>query len=162
MIIQLEDSPRHERSQKGKWALALLLTSFAFSACGTMSATEAPVGQLRPLDALLEVAAYPNADTVVVLSTFQQLLASHREWQGYDFFGRLAREQPDRRVFFLGLQAVLQARVASQVPLLKRAAWVEDTLRTQGSRGARTTSCSACAPCPNPNRPNLRCAGRRV
>src|SRR5438034_2865036 len=128
MSIQLEDSPHHEQSQKDKWALALLLTSFAFSACGTMSATEAPVGQLRPLDALLEVAAYPNADTVVVLSTLQQLLASHREWQGYDFFGRLAREQPDRRVFFLGLQAVLQARVASQVPLLKRMAWVEDAI----------------------------------
>jgi glyoxylase-like metal-dependent hydrolase (beta-lactamase superfamily II) len=126
--IQLEDSLRHEQSQKRKWALALLLTSFAFSACGTMAATEAPVGQLRPLDALLEVAAYPNADTVVVLSTLQQLLASHREWQGYDFFGRLAREQPDRRVFFLGLQAVLQARVASQVPLLKRVAWVEDAI----------------------------------
>jgi glyoxylase-like metal-dependent hydrolase (beta-lactamase superfamily II) len=112
----------------GKWALALVLTSLAFSACGWMAATEAPVGQLRPLDALLEVAAYPNADTVVVLSTLQQLLAAHREWQGYAFFGRLAREQPDRRVFFLGLQAVLQARVASQVPLLKRVAWVEDAI----------------------------------
>ena len=128
MTIQLEDSPRHEQPQMGKWALALVLTSFAFTACGTMSAKEAPVGQLRPLDALLEVAAYPNADTLVVLSTLQQLLASHREWQGYDFFGRLAREQPDRRVFFLGLQAVLQARVASQVPLLRRVAWVEDAI----------------------------------
>jgi glyoxylase-like metal-dependent hydrolase (beta-lactamase superfamily II) len=128
MSIRREDSPRHEQSQQGKWALALWLLSFAFSACGTMSATEAPVGQLRPLDALLEVAAYPNADTVVVLSTLQQLIAAHREWQGYDFFGRLAREQPDRRVFLLGLQAVLQARVASQVPLLKRVAWVEDAI----------------------------------
>jgi len=104
------------------------MASLAFSACGTMSAKEAPVTQLRPLDALLDVAAYPNADTVVVLSTLQQLLASHREWQGYDYFGRLAREQPDRRTFFLGLQAVLQARVAGQVPLLKRVAWVEDAI----------------------------------
>ena len=58
----------------------------------------------------------------------QQLIAANREWQGYEFFGRLAREQPDRRVFFLGLQAVLQARVAKQVPLLKRVAWVEDAI----------------------------------
>jgi glyoxylase-like metal-dependent hydrolase (beta-lactamase superfamily II) len=104
------------------------LASLTFGACGTMSAREAPVTQLRPLDALIDVAAYPNADTVVVLSTLQQFLASHREWQGYEYFGQLAREQPDRRVFFLGLQAILQARVAGQVPLLKRVAWVEDAI----------------------------------
>jgi glyoxylase-like metal-dependent hydrolase (beta-lactamase superfamily II) len=126
--IRFENSIRHERPRSGVAVLALLLASLAVTACGTMSAKEPPVAQARPLDALLEVAAYPNADTVVVLSTLQQLLASHREWQGYDFFGRLAREQPDRRVFFLGLQAVLQARVAAQVPLLKRVGWVEDAI----------------------------------
>ena len=127
MNIRFANSTRQEPLRSGKLALALLLTSLACSACGTTPAN-APDVQLRPLDALLEVAAYPNADTVVILSTLQQLLASHREWPGYDFFGRLAREQPDRRVFFLGLQAVLQARVAPQVPLLKRKAWVEDAI----------------------------------
>jgi glyoxylase-like metal-dependent hydrolase (beta-lactamase superfamily II) len=105
-----------------------LLASLTFAACGTTSARELPAAQPRPLEALLDVAAYPNAETVVVLSTLQQLMASHREWQGYEFFGRLAREQPDRRVFFLGLQAVLQARVAREVPLLKRIAWVNDAI----------------------------------
>jgi glyoxylase-like metal-dependent hydrolase (beta-lactamase superfamily II) len=128
MTTQFEKLTERKRSRSGTWALALAMASVAFSACGTMSAKEAPVTQLRPLDALLDVAAYPNADTVVVLSTLQQLLASHREWQGYDYFGRLAREQPDRSTFFLGLQAVLQARVAGQVPLLKRVAWVEDAI----------------------------------
>ena len=128
MTTQFEKLTERKRPRSGTWALALAMASLAFSACGTMSAKEAPVTQLRPLDALLDVAAYPNADTVVVLSTLQQLLASHREWQGYDYFGRLAREQPDRRTFFLGLQAVLQARVAGQVPLLKRVAWVEDAI----------------------------------
>ena len=128
MTTQFEKLTERKRLRSGTWALALVMASLAFSACGTMSAKEAPVTQLRPLDALLDVAAYPNADTVVVLSTLQQLLASHREWQGYDYFGRLAREQPDRRTFFLGLQAVLQARVAGQVPLLKRVAWVEDAI----------------------------------
>ena len=128
MNPRLHTSTGHERPRAGAWALALSLTSLAFSACATTSAKEPAVAQLRPLDALLDVAAYPNAETVVVLSTLQQLLAAHREWQGYDFFGRLAREQPDRQVFFLGLQAVLQARVASQVPLLKRVAWVEEAI----------------------------------
>jgi glyoxylase-like metal-dependent hydrolase (beta-lactamase superfamily II) len=125
--IRFEHSIRHEWPRSNKRALVLLLASLAFTACGT-SANEPPIAQPRPLEALLEVAAYPNADTVVVLSTLQQLLASHREWEGYDFFGRLAREQPERRTFFLGLQAVLQARVATQVPLLKRAAWVNDAI----------------------------------
>ena len=128
MNTRFENSTRYERPRSGKPALALLLASLAFSACSTPAAKEPPVAQQRPLDALLEVAAYPNADTVVVLSTLQQLLASHREWQGYDFFGRLAREQSDRRVFFLGLQAVLQARLAAQVPLVKRVAWVNDAI----------------------------------
>lgn len=128
MTTQFEKLTERQRPRSGTWAPALVMASLAFSACGTMSAKEAPVTQLRPLDALLDVAAYPNADTVVVLSTLQQLLASHREWQGYDYFGRLAREQPDRRTFFLGLQAVLQARVAGQVPLLKRVAWVNDAI----------------------------------
>jgi glyoxylase-like metal-dependent hydrolase (beta-lactamase superfamily II) len=128
MTIEFQHSTEHERPRSRTWPLALVIASLAFSACGTMSAKEVPATQLRPLDALLDVAAYPNAETVVVLSTLQQLLASHREWQGYDYFGRLAREQPDRRTFFLGLQAVLQARVAGQVPLLKRVAWVEDAI----------------------------------
>jgi len=128
MTTQFEKLTERKRPRSGTWALALVMASLAFSACGTMSAKEAPVTQLRPLDALLDVAAYPNADTVVVLSTLQQLLASHREWQGYDYFGRLAREQPDRRTFLLGLQAILQARVAGQVPLLKRVAWVDDAI----------------------------------
>jgi glyoxylase-like metal-dependent hydrolase (beta-lactamase superfamily II) len=125
--IQFKHSIRHERPRSYKAALALLLASLTFTACGT-SARELPAAQPRPLEALLDVAAYPNAETVVVLSTLQQLMASHREWQGYEFFGRLAREQPDRRVFFLGLQAVMQARVAREVPLLKRIAWVNDAI----------------------------------
>ena len=129
MDIEFEHSKTCcERPRSRKWALALVLASLAFSACGTISAKESLPDQLRPLDALLDVAAYPNADTVVVLSTFQQLIASHREWQGYDYFGRLAREHPERRAFFEGLQGVLQARVASQVSLLERAAWVEDAI----------------------------------
>ena len=127
MRTQIEHSIRYIRPRSQKGALALLLASLAFSACGT-SARELPAAQPRPLEALLDVAAYPNAETVVVLSTLQQLMASHREWQGYEFFGRLAREQPDRRVFFLGLQAILQARVAREVPLLKRIAWVNDAI----------------------------------
>jgi len=40
---------------------ALLLASLAFTACGTTSARELPAAQPRPLEALLDVAAYPNS-----------------------------------------------------------------------------------------------------
>ena len=95
MTIQFEHSIHHNRPRFGRAALALLLASLTFSACGT-SARELPAAQPRPLEALLDVAAYPNAETLVVMSALQQLLASHHEWQGYEFFGRLAREQPDQ------------------------------------------------------------------
>jgi glyoxylase-like metal-dependent hydrolase (beta-lactamase superfamily II) len=88
-----------------------------------------PLTQQRPLEALLETAAYPNSDTLLVLVTMQELIATHREWEGYAYFGRLAEEQPARRALFRSLQATMQARVAAEVPLLRRVAWVEDAIR---------------------------------
>jgi glyoxylase-like metal-dependent hydrolase (beta-lactamase superfamily II) len=88
-----------------------------------------PLTQHRPLKGLLTAAAYPNSDTLLVLVTMQQLLATHREWEGYQYFGRLAEEQPHRRAFFRSLQATMQARVARDVPLLRRVAWVKDAIR---------------------------------
>jgi glyoxylase-like metal-dependent hydrolase (beta-lactamase superfamily II) len=63
------------------------------------------------------------------MATMQQLQATHQEWQGYAFFGQLAEQQPNRRTFFRSLQAIMQVRVAKDVPLLRRAAWVEDAIR---------------------------------
>src|ERR1044071_10056024 len=87
-----------------------------------------PVTQQRPLTALLEAAAYPNSQPVVVLVAMGQLTASHREWQGYEYFGRLAVEQPQRRALFRAVQGVMQARVAGDVSLLQRVAWVDDAI----------------------------------
>src|SRR5205823_12462086 len=49
------------------------------------------------------------------------------ERDGYDYFHRLAREQPDRAIFS-SLEGLLQARAAGEVPLLRRAAWVEEAV----------------------------------
>ena len=89
-------------------------------------ARKEPLTQQRPLSSLLEAAAYPNSDTLLVLLTMQQLSATHREWEGYAYYGRLADQQPARRALYRSLQAVMQARVANDVPLLRRVAWVED------------------------------------
>ena len=100
----------------------------AASACSARPAAPAPLTQHRELEALMQVAAYPNSETVTVLIAMQQFLATHREWEGFEFFGRLARDQPARRTFFRTLQGVMQARVANDVFLLRRVAWVEDAI----------------------------------
>jgi glyoxylase-like metal-dependent hydrolase (beta-lactamase superfamily II) len=98
--------------------------------CGRVPpAQKEPLTQQRLLAALMETAAYPNSDVVIVLATMQQLTSSHREWEGYEYFGRLAREQPARAPFFRALQAAMQARIAADVPLFRRVAWVEDAIR---------------------------------
>ena len=109
-------------------AAALATTSLLAACASVPPPAKATVTQQRPLGALLEAAAYPNSDTVVVLTAMQQLTARHREWEGYQYFGRLAVEQPARAPLFRALQATMQARVANEVPLLKRVAWVEDAI----------------------------------
>jgi glyoxylase-like metal-dependent hydrolase (beta-lactamase superfamily II) len=104
--------------------------SLVVAACATVPPEQkAPLTQQRPLESLLKAVAFPNSDTLLVLVATQQLLASHREWDGYRYFGRLAQEQPKRRALFLALQATMQARVAQDVSLFRRAAWVEDAIR---------------------------------
>jgi glyoxylase-like metal-dependent hydrolase (beta-lactamase superfamily II) len=120
-----------------RWlVVGAVLGAFAFLACGSVPAPEAPLTQQRPLVGMLEAASYPNSDTGLVLATMQQLLAAHRAREGYQYFGRLAEQQPARRVFFRSLQAVMQASMASDVPLLKRRAWVNDAI-TKLDEGAR-------------------------
>jgi len=111
-----------------RWAVAGG-TTFTLLACSTSRPYKPPLIEHRPLAALMETAAYPNSQTLLLLVTMQQFLANHREWDGYDYFGRLAREQPHRRTLFRSLQAVMQVRVAGDIGLLKRVAWVEDALQ---------------------------------
>jgi hypothetical protein len=108
---------------------ALVSPVIAASCAGVPPPTKTPVTEQRPLGALLKAAAYPNSETLLVLVTMQHLLATHREWEGYAYFGRLADEQPGRRALFRSVQASMQARVANDVPFWKRVAWVEDAIR---------------------------------
>jgi glyoxylase-like metal-dependent hydrolase (beta-lactamase superfamily II) len=118
-----------EHAGPGRVAFAVLGLLSGLS-CGPIPPKQKqPLTQQRPLTPFLEAAAYPNSDVVLVLATMQQITASHREWEGYEYFGRLAREQPARAAFFRALQAAMQARVANDVPLLRRVAWIEDAIR---------------------------------
>jgi glyoxylase-like metal-dependent hydrolase (beta-lactamase superfamily II) len=135
--IHVEDAmpDNHRPHPLHRPGLVALGLSLAVAACAVSPAYQPPstqpppMTQQCPLTALLEVAAYPNAQPAVVMVTMQQLSAAHREREGYDYFGRLAAEQPQRRVLFRAMQAVMQVRIAGDVPLLKRVAWVEDAIR---------------------------------
>jgi len=118
---------RDSALRRGVFATTMSL--IASSCASTPPPPKPPLTQQRPLAALIDAAAYPNADTQLLLVTMQQLLATHREREGYDYFGRLAREQPERAALFRSLQATMQARLAKDVPLLRRVAWVEDAIR---------------------------------
>jgi glyoxylase-like metal-dependent hydrolase (beta-lactamase superfamily II) len=110
-------------------ATLALWCSLTLAACAASPPPrKEPLTQQRPLASLLRASAWPDSDTLLVLVTMQQLMATHREWEGYAYFGRLAEEQPNRRAFFRSLQAAMQARVASDVSLLLRVAWVEDAI----------------------------------
>ncbi len=66
-----------------------------------------------PAGRVVGLAANPNSDTVLILLTMQQLTATHHEWDGYEYFGRLAQEQPKRRALFRALQATMQESPAT-------------------------------------------------
>ena len=108
--------------------IALLALVFPAGACAVTPPVRTPMTQQRELDSLERLAAYPNSDLVTVLATMQEFLANHRAWDGYEFFGRLAREQPERQALFTSIQGVMQATVAGEVPLLRRVAWVDEAI----------------------------------
>jgi glyoxylase-like metal-dependent hydrolase (beta-lactamase superfamily II) len=108
--------------------LLALLTLVVLAGCSAVPSAKPRVTQNRELEAFKTIAAYPDSNVRVVLVAMQEFLAAHREWEGYDYFGKLADEQPARRPFFRALQGVMQARVAATVPLLKRVAWVESAM----------------------------------
>lgn len=122
--------PRRRRGLARRlWLLAApLLLWLGASACSGRPSAQAPLTQRRELEALKQLAAYPNSETNTVLIAMQQFLATRSEWEGFDYFGRLAVEQPARRALFRSLQAVMQARVAGDIFLLRRVAWVDDAI----------------------------------
>jgi glyoxylase-like metal-dependent hydrolase (beta-lactamase superfamily II) len=105
---------------------ALLLLWTACSCSGALP-RPAPVAQNRELDALSAAAAYPNAEVAVAILAAQQYVAARRVPDGYEYFRRLAREQPGRPIL-VSLEGMLQARMASDVSLLRRVGWVEEAI----------------------------------
>src|SRR5262245_22760508 len=101
--------------------------SLLSAGCSGIAARPAPIAQNRQVTAFSTAVAWPNAEVAVAIIAAQEYAAAHREQEGYEYFRRLAREQPGRP-FLVSLEGMLQARMAGDVPLLRRIGWVEEAI----------------------------------
>jgi glyoxylase-like metal-dependent hydrolase (beta-lactamase superfamily II) len=106
-----------------------------FSACATAPRPPRALVQNREVEAFAQAASWPNAEPLVAISAAQEFIAAHHERDGYEYFQRLAHEQPQRPIL-TSLEGLLQARSAEQVALLSRVSWVEEAI-AKLDRGAQ-------------------------
>jgi len=113
-------------------ALALL---WAFGCSSTLTHPPSLI-QNRELETYSTLAGYPQAEDMVLLTAASQYLAAKREHDGMALFGRLGGAEPNRPLF-RSLEGVMQARVADDITLLKRVAWVESAIAKLDDGAAR-------------------------
>jgi glyoxylase-like metal-dependent hydrolase (beta-lactamase superfamily II) len=133
---------------------ALFLLSLALLMLLPLGCTKQPSGppltRNLDLEALELAVRFDEPTPIVVMNLANQYLATGRDREGHAYFCERARKVPDRSLF-AALCGVFQARMAAQVPLLKRVAWVEDALvkldhaaeRDGLSRYLRGVTCAA-------------------
>src|SRR5712692_9168109 len=98
----------------------------AGAGCGTLApATRAqPPSLTRDLEreSLERAVKWRNPHERVVMALATDYLAGNHSRAGYAYFDARAKESPDRTLF-LALSGLFQARLAPEVPLLRRVAW---------------------------------------
>jgi glyoxylase-like metal-dependent hydrolase (beta-lactamase superfamily II) len=107
--------------------VVFLVVFLAIVACASVPRPPPALVQNREVEAFAQAAAWPNAEPLVAIIAAQEFIAARHERDGYEYFQRLAREQPGRPIL-LSLEGLLQARSAGEIPLLRRVAWVEEAI----------------------------------
>jgi len=110
-----------------RW-LILVGLALALAGCSSTLANEPALTQNRGIETFGRLASLPGAEDMVVLTAASQYLAAHREHDGMAFFAQLAEAHRERPLF-RSLEGVMQARVASDIALLKRVAWVNSAIQ---------------------------------
>jgi glyoxylase-like metal-dependent hydrolase (beta-lactamase superfamily II) len=104
---------------------------FAFGilliAGGGGRAAERPLMRDLELEALQEAVRWPDPDIRTTVTLVGQFIAARRDQEAYAYFRDRAKSAPDRPLF-LALEGFFQARVADDVFLLRRVAWVNDAV----------------------------------
>ena len=103
-----------------------VLAALLFGAgCSSVPRPPPALAQNREVEAFAKAAAWPEAEPLVAFIAAQEFIAARHERDGYEYFQRLAREQPQRPLL-LSLEGLLQVRASGEIPLLRRVAWVEE------------------------------------
>jgi hypothetical protein len=89
------------------------------------SGTESSLGANRTLEALKEIVRWPTPSIAAILALTDQYLAAGRDEEAYGYFRERAAAAPDQPIFE-ALEGTFQIRMAGQVFLLRRVAWVKD------------------------------------
>ena len=79
----------------------------------------------REAESLEHAIAWPHASPRAIMVLASDYLARNRARDGYATFSARAEAAPEQSLF-LALTGLFQARLAGEVPLLRRVAWVQD------------------------------------
>lgn len=116
------------KRRRSLWRLiSLLAVGTLLAGCGSLRAADPPITRNLELEALQEVVRWPNAEWRTVVLLAGQFIASRRDQEGYAYYQERAKTQPGQPLF-LALEGLFQARVAGQVPLFRRVAWVNEAI----------------------------------
>jgi glyoxylase-like metal-dependent hydrolase (beta-lactamase superfamily II) len=110
--------------QQSKLILAFLCW---FLVCCAQAAAPPPLTRNRQLESLETAVSWPSPDQRVVVTLANELMATRRDREGFEYFEARTQAQPSNALF-LALNGVFQARLAPEIPLLQRTAWVEAAL----------------------------------
>ena len=120
-----------ETTMKGTHYAWPLISLFAVGAllagCASVPRAAPSITRNLELEAFQEVVRWPNPEPQAVITLAGQFIASQRDQEGYAYFQERAKTQPDQTLF-LALEGLFQARMAGQVPLLQRIAWVNEAV----------------------------------
>ena len=106
---------------------SLVAVGMLLVACGAVRAAKPSIKRDLELEAFQEAVRWPKPDRQAVIVLARQFIASQRDQEGYAYFQERAKAQPDQPLF-LALEGLFQARMAGQVPLLQRIAWVKEAV----------------------------------
>src|SRR5262245_10841671 len=108
-------------------SIVLLVVGLLLGASSAGRGEGRPIVRDLELEALQEAVRWPNAQVPAILTLVGRFIAGHRDQEAYAYFQERAKERADQPLF-LALAGFFQARIAGQVPLLRRTAWVNDAV----------------------------------
>lgn len=92
---------------------------------GILSGPASSLGVNRTLEALKEAVRWPSPSIAAIMTLTGQYLAAGRDEEAHGYFRERAAAVPDQPIFG-ALEGTFQIRMAGQVFLLRRVAWVKD------------------------------------